>query len=42
MSHPTSVRLTDDERQALEKYRQKHGLRSLNDAIKKLIADASK
>lgn len=42
MSHPTSIRLTDAERETLEKYRRKHGLRSLNEAVKKLIAEASK
>lgn len=38
MNHPISIRLTDDERQALERYRAEHGLRSLNEAVKKMIA----
>ena len=39
MNHPLSIRLTDQERDALERYRAEHGLRSLNEAVKKMIAD---
>lgn len=41
MNHPLSIRLTDEERDALERYRAEHGLRSLNEAVKKMISEAA-